>query len=153
MQNLNFFTKHSNPPGHDSVSVSFMVAYNTTNIKQQFSQTLQTAIARVSAASFDSNIIPLSSAQYKLGVSGNIWSSVNDVINFSGSNVYFNGVSVGVGLVPTQLFQVGGGGVAGDVYVGNAGNGLILKKPDGSACVRLYYSNAGQLATSSITCT
>jgi len=105
VSNLNFFAKRSNPPGHDSVSVSFTVAYNTANVQQQFSETLQTAVARVSAATFDSNVIPSSTATYKLGVSGNVWSSVNDIINFSGSNV---GIGIGV-TSPQQTLEVNGG--------------------------------------------
>lgn len=103
VSNLNFFVKRSNPPGHDSVSVSFTVAYNTASIQQKFSETLQTAIARVSAATFDSNVVPSSTATYKLGVSGSIWSSVNDLIYFSGSNV-------GIGVSsPGQTLEVNGG--------------------------------------------
>ncbi len=146
VQNLNFFAKHSNPPGHDSVSVSFTVAYNTTSPKQQFSETLQTAIARVSAATFDSNVIPSSTATYKLGVSGNIWTTVNDVINFSGSNV---GINLGIGIAPTQVLQVGGG----DIYISSSSAGVIFKAPNGTSCFKLTITNGGQLSTSSVTCT
>ncbi len=81
------FTKRANAPSHDSVSVAFTIAYNTSNIEQAFSQMLQTSIARVSAATFDSNILPSSTATYNLGVAGNIWNSVNQSIYFSGTNV------------------------------------------------------------------
>jgi Tfp pilus assembly protein PilV len=140
------FTKHSNAPSHDSVSVSFVVTYNNANPAQQFSQSLETAIARVSAATFDSNVVPSSTAVYNLGVTGQVWNSVNNVIYFSGTNV-------GIAGTPTQLFQVGvGGGTTGDIYVAGAGNGIILKNANNS-CVRLYYTTGGQLATSSVTCT
>ncbi len=139
------FTKRSNPPGHDSVSVSFLVAYNSPSAKQQFSETLSTAIARVSAATFDANVIPSSTATFDLGVTSKIWRSINNTIYFSGSNV-------GIGVTPTQLLQVGGSGAAGDLYIGNAGNGIILKSPGGT-CVKLTYTNDGALATSSIACT
>ncbi len=85
------FTRHSNPPGHDSVSVAFTIAYQTSNIKQAFSQALQTSIARVSAATFDSGVYPVVSGNGALGSNSQAWSSVNNLINF-------NGNSVGVGL-------------------------------------------------------
>jgi len=99
------FTKRSNAPGHDSVSVVFTVSYNTTGRQQMFTEALETAVARVSAATFDSDVIPSSTAQYRLGVSGQIWSSINGLIYFSGSNV-------GVGSnysSPAQTLDVNGG--------------------------------------------
>ena len=48
---------------------------------------LQTSVARVSAATFDSNIIPSSTAAYSLGTTALTWSSINQTIYFSGSNV------------------------------------------------------------------
>lgn len=56
-----------------------------------------------SAATFDSNLIPSSTATYSLGVSGQIWSSINQVLYFSGSNV-------GIGVSsPGQTLEVNGG--------------------------------------------
>ena len=57
----------------------------------------------VDAATFDSNLIPSSTATYKLGASGQVWTSVNDIIYFSGSNV-------GIGVSsPGQTLEVNGG--------------------------------------------
>ncbi len=81
------FTKRSNPPSHDSVSVSFSIAYSTSNITQAISQMFQSSIARVSAATFDSNILPASSTPLNLGIAGQTWSSINQNMYFSGSNV------------------------------------------------------------------
>ena len=83
------FTRETNPPGHDSVNVSFSVAYNSQNVKQMFAQALQTSVARVSAATFDSGIFP-SVGTLSLGGTGATWASVNGVIDFSGSNVGIN---------------------------------------------------------------
>ncbi len=99
------FTKHSNPPGHDSVSISFTVAYNTSNIEQLFSEMFQTSVARVSAATFDSDLVPSSTATYSLGVAGQVWNSINGLI-------YFNGNNVGIGSAyssPQQTLDVQGG--------------------------------------------
>ena len=57
----------------------------------------------VDAATFDSNLIPSSTATYKIGASGQVWTSVNDIIYFSGSNV-------GIGVSsPGQTLEVNGG--------------------------------------------
>ncbi|MBU6500211.1 MAG: hypothetical protein KGJ89_00020 [Patescibacteria group bacterium] len=137
------FTRRSNAPSHDSVSISFMVAYANPSAKQQFSQALQTAIARVSAATFDSNVIPSSTATYKLGQSGLIWSSINDVINFSGSNV-------GIGTAsPHSVLEVSGGNIS----ITTAGNSLIIKDPVQAYC--WYYkptTATGAWNISSSTC-
>lgn len=146
------FTKRSNSPSHDSVNVSFMVSYNTSNIQQQFVESLRTAVARVNAATFDSNVVPSSTATYNLGVTGQTWNSVNGVLNFSGSYAYFSGVNVGINVTsPGQLFQVGGASGAGDIYIYGAGKGIILKSPGGT-CFEVTITNTGYIATSSATC-
>lgn len=97
------FVRRPNSPGHDSVNVSLVVEYVTSNPQHQFSQALSTAVSRVSAATFDSNLIPSSTATYNLGVTGQIWNSVNNIIYFSGSNV-------GIGVSgPTQTLEINGG--------------------------------------------
>ncbi|MBI2888912.1 MAG: hypothetical protein HYY10_03240 [Candidatus Liptonbacteria bacterium] len=97
------FTKRVHARAADSVSVNFTIAYNTQNVGERFSQTLNTAIARVNAATFDSNLIPSSTATYDVGVTSQVWRSVNNVLYFSGSNV-------GVGISsPGQTLEVNGG--------------------------------------------
>jgi type II secretory pathway pseudopilin PulG len=98
------FTKRSNVPAHDSVDVSLTVAYNTTNIQQAFSQVLQTSIARVSAATFDSDLLPSSTAaNHNVGLSGDAWYSIDQLMYFVGSNV-------GIGVSsPGQSLEVNGG--------------------------------------------
>lgn len=97
------FTKRANAGGHDSVSVSFTLAYNTANIQQRFSQSLDTAIARVSAATFDSNIVPTAGNTFQLGVAAQDWQSIN-------STIYFSGGNVGIGVAsPGQTLEINGG--------------------------------------------
>ena len=97
------FTKRAHMYAHDSVSISFTASYNTQSAIQQFSQSIDTAISRVSAATFDSNLVPSTTATYDVGVTSQVWRSVNNVIYFSGSNV-------GVGVSnPGQTFEVNGG--------------------------------------------
>lgn len=135
------FVKRSNPPGHDTVSVSFMVQYNTSNLQQKFVQSLNTAIARVSAATFDSNLIPSSTATYDLGVTSQIWRSINN-------QIYFNGTNVGVGISSANAkFQVDGG----NIYVDTVGNGLMLRSSDG-VCWLVKPTTAGAYSSASTTC-
>ncbi len=97
------FTKRVNPGGRDSVNVNFTMSYNATNIKQSFLQSLSISVARVGAATFDSNVVPATSNTYKIGASSQIWQSINDIIYFSGSNV-------GIGVSsPGQTLEVNGG--------------------------------------------
>ncbi|MDO8516318.1 MAG: hypothetical protein Q7S28_03650, partial [bacterium] len=99
------FTKRANPPGHDQISIAFTMQYNVNNALQRFVQSLQTSVARVSAATFDSNVVPSSTATYKLGVTGQIWTSVNDLINFNGTNV---GIGTGMTSANAKLELDGG---------------------------------------------
>lgn len=116
------FTRRVNPPGHDSVSVSFTIAYNTSNIQQAFSQMLQTSIAQVSAATFDTGVYP-SSTPEPLGTTGLLWSPINGVI-------YFNGTNVGIGTAsgPVNTLDVNGGMAVGTYAGGNTApsNGMII---------------------------
>lgn len=135
------FTKRSNPPGHDSVSTQFTLTYNTQNMHQQFVQSLDLAVSRAAAATFDSNLVPSTGATYGLGAAAGDWRSINNTIYFSGSNVGIGASS------PSQKLQVSGG----DVYVDTSGNGIILK--NGASCYRLYITGSGGIATTSVTCT
>jgi prepilin-type N-terminal cleavage/methylation domain-containing protein len=97
------FTRHANPPGHDAVSISYTLSYNTSNIEQAFSQLFQTSIAQVSAATFDAGVYPSVNNLYSLGGTGQTWTSLNGVINFNGTNV-------GIGtLSAAQPLEVNGG--------------------------------------------
>lgn len=145
------FTKRENPGGKDAVAVSFTVAYNTSNLQQRFIQTLGTTVARVTAATFDSDIRASTTNTYKIGAVAQEWQSINSTIYFSGSDV---GVAVSS---PLSRLHVSGGDIrvsSGDLYVETAGSarGLILKRPDLSGCYRISINNSGNFVTSSIAC-
>ncbi len=97
------FVKRANPPAHDSVNTLFTVVYNSDRPGQRFGQRLQTGVARVGAATFDSSIFPSSTVPiYDLGTDTRRWKSVNNVIHFSGNNV-------GIGVVsPLRALEVSG---------------------------------------------
>jgi prepilin-type N-terminal cleavage/methylation domain-containing protein len=97
------FTKKSNPGAKDTVSISFVMEYNTDNIKQKFVRNLLTSIARVSAATFDSDIRASTTNTYKIGAQAGEWQSINNTIFFSGSNV-------GIGISSPQMtLEINGG--------------------------------------------
>lgn len=66
------FKKSTQPPGHDGVSIELTMSYNSSNPKSQVQRTLQSAIARVSAATFDDSILP-GSGDKNVGTSGSKW--------------------------------------------------------------------------------
>jgi hypothetical protein len=128
--------------------VSFTISYNTANPQQQFMQSLVSSVARVNAASFDSNLTPVVTNSQKIGLSSGYWQSINDAIyfNYSSPNMY-TGIGTGV-TAYGSVFQIRGG----DVYVDNAASGVILKSAGGT-CYRLYVTNGGVATTSgSVSC-
>lgn len=137
------FTKRANLPGHDSVAVAFTVEYNSENLKQKAVQIVRTAIVRVSAATFDSNVNSGSPTTYSLGTASGEWRSINGTVYFSGSNV-------GIGIAaPATALQLAGG----DMYLSSSSAGIILKASNGTTCLKLTASTtAGVLLTASVAC-
>ncbi len=134
------FTKKANGPAKDSVSIGFTISYNTQNFQQQFSQAFSSAVMRVNAATFDSNVNP-NGANLKLGDTGAVWKSINDAI-------YFNGQDVGISISsPAKRLHVAGG----DAYISDAGSGIILKSPSGS-CFKLAVTDGGAATTTAVGC-
>ena len=73
--NILNFKKMVQYPGHDTLSIDMTMAYNTSNPGSQVSRSLSSAIGRVSAATFDSNILP-GATSYTIGQSGLTWQNV-----------------------------------------------------------------------------
>lgn len=129
--------KYENPGGRAVVQIDLTLENNIDNPQLKFSRTLQTAIARASAANFDSNILPNSSNAYDVGSGSNAW-----------KDAYFAG-NVGIGTTaPGAKLGVSGG----DITTKDAGKGLIVKTPNGSACYRLGVDNSGNVTSTSVAC-
>ena len=132
-----WITKFENPGGRAVVQIDLTISNNTSNVQHQFTRTIRTAIARVSAANFDSDIIPGSNATYDVGSSSFTW-----------NNAYFSG-NVGIGTTaPGAKLGV----VGGDITTKDAGKGLVVKTPDGTACYRLGVNNSGNVSSTLVTC-
>lgn len=129
-------SKYENPGGHDTVQVYLTMNYATDNPRSEFRRTVRTAASRVSAATFDSDIVPNSDDSFDIGNSTQKW-----------RDGYFSG-NVGIGVTPAS-----GAGLKlnSDVAVSDSDSGLILTSPDGS-CFRITINNSGNIATSSISC-
>lgn len=114
------FTKFSNPPSKDTVQIDLTIAYNTSNPRSAFSKTLRSAISKVSAVTFDSDLIP-SGANLKVGTGAQKWQDANfsgavsiDSTLTVGTNdakkIYFNPTNgflgINVGTSPISAIQV-----------------------------------------------
>lgn len=146
------FVRRSNPGGKNSVAVSFTVSYTTGNTTQRYSQSLRTAVARVSAVTFGSDIVPGTGAGavYALGTSPEQWRSINGTIFFGASN------NVGIGDLPftpsARLHVQGGVRVeSGDLIFNIYRYGAILRSPS-STCWRLTVNESGIVGADVTTC-
>ena len=97
------FVKRSNPGGKDSLSVSITVSNVTDNPTRSFSRVVEALVSRVSAATFDSDVVPSTGNAFKLGVDAQPWQSINDAIYFSSGNVGIGATS------PGEKLEVNGG--------------------------------------------
>jgi type II secretory pathway pseudopilin PulG len=73
--------------GHSVVNINMGLSYKTTNLKYKISRTLTSAVGRVSAATFDSDLLPDSTNSRSIGSSGLKWKylNVSDTASFAGN--------------------------------------------------------------------
>ena len=129
-------TKYENPGGHAIVQVYVAVRYNTENPKAKFRRTLYTAISRVSAATFDSDVLPNTGNSYDMGNSTSTW-----------RDAYFSG-NIGIGVSPTASARIKS---AGNIGFTSSTEGIIFVTPSGS-CLKMTLTNSGNVSTSSVAC-
>ncbi|MBN2197627.1 discoidin domain-containing protein [Candidatus Wolfebacteria bacterium] len=91
------FRKITSYPGHDSVSVDIQITYNSESPDSQVERALQTAVSRVSAATFDANILPGSSS-YDIGQIGSPWQKIFMANGTAGNPSYTFANSTSLGL-------------------------------------------------------
>jgi len=135
-----YVTKYENPNGFSVVEIDLTLSYNSTNPKAQVTKSISTGISRVSAAEFDSSVYPNADNSLDLGTALKKW-----------KDLYVSG-NLGVGVSSFNSgykLTVSGG----DIGVRDAGDGIVLKTPDGGACYRISITNAGAVtSTAVITC-
>ncbi len=135
-------TKYESPGGASIVQVNMSLAYNNSSPANQFSQSLQIAAARISAATFDSSIYPASSTSLDLGSAANPWGNgyFSQNLNVSGQ------INSGSGVSGATAMKANG-----NIGFSSAAQGLILMSPGGS-CFLVGVNASGTLATSLVTC-
>ena len=111
------FTKVTAYPGHDSVQVNISLSYNTTSTQSAFTKTITSAVARVSAATFDADIVPGTDNTYSVGQTSARWQNL----------LLSGGAGIGVTSLANSL-DVNGNGAFGTYAGSNAAptGGLIV---------------------------
>ncbi len=109
-------TKYGNPDGRATVHVDIGLSYNTESPREKFSRVIETAVTRISAANFDSDLVP-TGANLNVGNEGNRW-----------KDGYFSGK------LKTD----------GNIAITNSSAGLVLKAPGGT-CYKVTVDDTGTL--------
>ncbi|MBT9168445.1 MAG: hypothetical protein DDT19_01790 [Syntrophomonadaceae bacterium] len=91
------FRKFVQYPGHDTVSYDIQMTYNSQNPRARVQRSLSSGIARVSAATFDSNLLP-GAPTFEIGQTGSAWSRAYLGDGTVGSPAYTFGNNTGLGL-------------------------------------------------------
>lgn len=129
-----YVTKYENPGGFDVTQLDLVMSFNTDNPQADATRTLQTAVTRISAATFDSDVNPNTNDSLSLGGSGLNW-----------KHAYFSG-TVQVG---SYIKLVGS---TGNLATTGAGNGIIMKTPSGDTCYLVSVTNAGNVTSTATSC-
>lgn len=136
-------TKYEVPGGLAVVQTDVTLDYQSPNPQARFSKAVHSAIGRVSAATFDSPILPNANNLFDLGSPALQWSNA-----FFSGNVNIGGITR-FGSTITTGFKA--------ISLGNLGFvtstvGVVLMAPNGTNCYRLGVSNSGALSTTSVAC-
>ena len=103
------FSRTANPPAHDILEVSLTLNHSTSNPGAVFSKTLDTAIGRVSAATFDSDLIPATGNPRSIGQGiarwQNLFVNTIDVSNFINQGGNYNGLGRGFMMIGGEIGQ------------------------------------------------
>lgn len=130
-------TKYENPGGHALVQIHLTISYDAQASRAKFKRTSRTAISRVSAATFDSSILPNTGGTYDIGNASQNW-----------KDAFFSG-NIGIGVSPSATWSIK---TTGNIGFTTSTKGIVLMAPNGSSCFRLGVTNTGAISTSSVSC-
>ncbi len=135
-------TPYENPGGATVVQMNLSLTYNNPNPASQFAQSMQIAVAKTSAATFDSSLYPASSTSLNFGSAVNPWGNgyFSGNLNVSGEVFSGTGVSGATALKAN-----------GNVGFSNSSQGLILMAPGGT-CFLVSVNASGTLSTVTAAC-
>ncbi len=142
------FTKRANPPAKDTVKIDLTVAYNSQNPQESLiSRTLQTAITKISAATFDADIVPSQDNFYSVGLGAQRWMNgffsnllVGGYSSVTGGVAAFNG-NVGIGTTsPGAKLDVSGDAAFGSL----SGGSRVQVSAVGSPAYYTFGTTAGR---------
>ncbi len=135
-------TPYQNPGGTTIVQLDLSMTYNAGNPTARLTRSLETSVARVSAAQFDSSVYPTAAGTLDLGTATYQW-----------RNGYFSG-TLDVDGQTTFGASVGGATVLksyGNIGFSTSTYGIVFVTPGGS-CLLMTLTNTGAVATSSVAC-
>lgn len=133
-------TKYQTPSGVAIAQIDFTLDYNTTNPQARISRSWRGAITRVSAATFDSGLVPTSDGTLNLGSGALHWSS-----GFFSNDVFITNGKLAVGSygsIPSGMRIYS----AGNIGFPTSSVGILMKSPNGS-CYRLGVLDSGAVTT------
>lgn len=137
-------TKFETPGGQAIAQVDLTLNYNTTVPRAKVARSWHGAISRISAATFDSNLLPNAASTYDLGSSGSTWNN-----GYFAGNVNITGkIGVAGANLAGTLSAIKS---AGDLGFSSSAYGVVLVSPS-STCYRVGVTNGGSLTTSVVTC-
>ena len=140
-------TKQEPVGGLAVVHVDLTLEYQSAAAQAKTTRTWKGAIARISAATFDSGILPNATANLDIGSASLLWRDAY----FSNSVTIGTNGELGVGGNPSALSTTKILVTGGDVGFSTSTYGVILKSTGGN-CFRLGVSNGGTISTYSVTC-
>lgn len=149
---VGFSAGNDNVTGNDNTLVGYKAGFSNTGSRNTLVGSGTTAngtrntLIGAGALVLPTNLSNATAVGADSMVTGNdslVLGSVN------GANGATATVRVGIGTTqPVERLDVRGG----NVYVGSAGQGMILKSPNGAVCILLTVSNAGALVTTAVAC-
>lgn len=143
----NFAAKRfENPGGLSVVQLNISLSYNSSSTRAQATRTWSGAVSRISAATFDSSLLPSQGGTLDVGGSGLNWANAY----LSGNLTIGTDGKVGVGTSPSALSSTKIKST-GDVGFSTSTYGIILMAPN-DTCYRVTVSNVPALVLTATTC-